>query len=452
MLLVLCVALVTPAAASAHTLLSELLLKAVLSDIVLAPPSGPFTSHEAHFQPVLRPGEVAPGFEVNQLQIPLAINSMIAAQISTIPLGSSSGGFAYTYDSTLGTFSRQSSTFGSAFAERALTAGRGRWNAGINFQRAGYDTLEGKDLRNGDLRVYLVHQDCCGATNTPGSPPDPFFEGDLIGNSLSMKLTSSTFSTFLNYGVTDRFDIGMVVPVVTISMDLDVTARIIRLATESSPGLHAFPGGESERRISEHGRSQGLGDILLRGKYRLLDAAGGGIAAGVDVRVPTGDSEQLLGTGGTQTKLWLIGSMSAARFSPHVNIGYTLSRGGGGEGPIAVTGEASDEVNYAAGFDAAVHERLTLSFDVVGRTVRDLGRLVPVQRQFAFTTQAGAFGFSAFEEFTRRPGDLSLVTGAAGVRFNPRGNLLISAQVLVPMTRSGLRDRFTPILGLDYSF
>ena len=67
--LVVCVALLAPSAASAHTLLSELLLKAVLSEIVLALPTGPFTSHEAHFQPILQPGELAPGFEINQLQI-----------------------------------------------------------------------------------------------------------------------------------------------------------------------------------------------------------------------------------------------------------------------------------------------------------------------------------------------------------------------------------------------
>ena len=450
--LVVCVALFAPSAASAHTLLSELLLKAVLSEIVLAPPTGPFTSHEAHFQPILQPGELAPGFEINQLQIPIGINSIIAAQVSTVPLGSSSGGFAYTYDSALGTFSRQSSTFGSAFAERALTAGRGRFNAGVNYQRAQYDTLEGKNLLNGDLRVYLVHQDCCGQRNTAGTPPDPFFEGDLIGNELSMKITSSTFSAFMNYGVTDSIDVGVLVPVVTMAMNVDVIARIIRLSTESSPGIHVFSDGTSERRISEHGRAQGLGDVVLRGKFRFVNASGGGLAAGVDVRLPTGDAQQLLGTGGTQTKLSLIGSMSAGKFSPHVNVGYTLSAGGGDETGVAATPEVPDEVNYAIGFDAAVHERLTLSFDVVGRTLRDLGRLVPVQRQFPFTTQAGTFGFSSFEEFTRRPGDLSLVTSAAGFRFNPRGNLLISAQVLVPMTRSGLRDKVTPVLGLDYSF
>jgi hypothetical protein len=173
--------LAAPAPAAAHTLVSELLLKALLSDVVLAPPAGPFASHEAHFTPVLRPGEVAPGFELNQLEIPLAINSVIASQLSTVPLGSSSGGFAYTFDPALGTFSRQSSTFGSAFAERALTAGRGRWNLGFNFQRATYDSLEGQRLRDGDIRVYLVHQDCCGTANTPGTPPDPARENAAQG-------------------------------------------------------------------------------------------------------------------------------------------------------------------------------------------------------------------------------------------------------------------------------
>ncbi|HET9266438.1 MAG TPA: transporter [Vicinamibacterales bacterium] len=445
------VLLSAPVPASAHTLLSELLLKILLSDIVLAPPAGPFSSHEAHFQPVIRPGEVAAGFEINQLEVPLAINSIMAAQLATIPLGSSSGGFSYTFDPGLGTFSRQSSTFGSAFVERALTAGRGRWNAGFNFQRATYDTLEGLDLDNGAVRVYLTHQDCCGTPNSPGVPPNPFFEGDVIENRMSLDLTSSTFSAFLNYGITDRLDVGLVVPFVTIDMNASVRATVMRLATASNPAIHQFEGGATEKTFSESSRAQGLGDILLRTKFRFLDAAGGGLAAGVDVRVPTGDSEQLLGTGGAQLKLALIGSMAQGPFSPHVNMGYTFSRGGNDE-PLSVNPNVPDEFSYAAGFDTALHPRLTFAADILGRTLRDLGRLVPTRRQFPFVTQSGEFGTATFEEFTRRPGDLNLLVGVAGIRYNPRGNLLISAQMLVPVTEAGLRDKITPVIGIDYSF
>jgi hypothetical protein len=448
--LVLCVVL-APAPASAHTLLSELLLKILLSDIVLAPPAAPFQSHEAHFRPIVG-GEVASGFQVNQLEVPLAINSIMASQLATIPVGSSSGGFSYKFDSALGSFTRESTSFGSAFVERALTAGRGRWNAGFNFQRATYDTLEGQDLDNGEVRVYLVHQDCCGTPTTPGVPPNPFFEGDIIENRLSLDLTSSIFSAFLNYGISDRLDVGVVVPLVTIDMNATAQATVIRLATGDNPGIHTFEGGASTKTFSESSRAQGLGDILLRGKFRFFDAPGGGLAAGVDVRLPTGDSEQLLGTGGTQVKVAFIGSMGQGPFSPHVNMGYTFSSSSGASEALSVSPNVSDEFNYAAGFDTAVHPRVTVSADVLGRVLRDIGRLVPTARQFPFVTAAGAFGTGTFEEFTRRDGDMNLLVGVLGVRYNPRGNLLISAEVLVPVTKAGLRDKVTPVIGIDYSF
>ena len=263
-------AVLAPSVAQAHTLLSELLLKVLLSDIVLAPPTGPFASHEAHFRPILTDGEVASGFQVNQLEVPLTINSIIAAQLATVPLGSSSGGFSYTFNPALGTFTRQSSTFGSGFAERALTAGRGRFNLGFNFQRATYDTLEGADLHNGDVKVYLVHQDCCAPDNTPGAPPAPFFEGDIIQNTLSLTLTSSTFSAYVNYGVTDRLDVGVVVPAVTIRMKTATHATVLRLATADTPGIHSFPGGGTEETLNDSSSAQGIGDILLRSKLPVL--------------------------------------------------------------------------------------------------------------------------------------------------------------------------------------
>ncbi|HET7618996.1 MAG TPA: hypothetical protein VFK20_10840 [Vicinamibacterales bacterium] len=442
-----------PAPARAHTLLSELIVKMLLSDIVLAPPSGPFQSHEAHFRPILGTGEVASGFDVNQLEIPLAINATIISQLSSVPLGSSSGGFAYSFDPALGTFSRESRSFGSTFAERALTAGRGKWNLGFNFQRATFDTLEGKGLDNGDVRVYLVHQDCCGERSAPGSPPDPFFEGDVIENRLSLRLTSSVFSAYANYGVTDRLDVGLLVPYVTIRMRAQADAHIIRLATSDIPTIHSFDGhGSSEDVITESSSAEGIGDILLRGKLRVFDAAGGGIAAALDLRLPTGDSEQLLGSGGVQTKVSFIGSMAAGPFAPHVNIGYTFSNGHEPAPLPGPTPAVPDEISYIAGFDLVLHDRLTVSADVLGRTLRDIGRLVPVNRQFSFETRDGGFGTATFEEFSRRPGDLNQSLLATGLRFNVRGNLLLSANVLVSMSNAGLRDKITPVIGGDYSF
>jgi hypothetical protein len=267
-----------------------------------------------------------------------------------------------------------------------------------------------------------------------------------------LDLTSSVFSAFVNYGVTDRIDIGVVVPVVTVLMDVTVRARIQRLSTSDVPTIHSFDGqGSTERTITEEQRAQGLGDMVLRGKFRLLPAEGGGLAAGLELRLPTGDSRELLGSGATQVTVSFIGSMGTPQFSPHVNVGYTFSSSQE-RSPLEARPEISDEFRYTVGLDAALVERLTLSLDVLGRSLLDVGRLVPVNRAFSFTDRLGQFGTTTFEEFARRSGSLDLVMGAVGVRFNPRGNFLISAYALVPLTDAGLRDRVTPVVAVDYVF
>ena len=85
----------------------------------------------------------------------------MVVQLSTAPIGSSSGGFSYAFDPTLGTFRRASSSFGPLFAERAATIGRGRFSAGFNYQHSSYDRFEGSNLDDGSIKFYLRHQECC---------------------------------------------------------------------------------------------------------------------------------------------------------------------------------------------------------------------------------------------------------------------------------------------------
>ena len=47
---------------------------------------------------------------------------------------------------------------------------------------------------------------------------------------------------------------------------------------------------------------------------------------------------------------------------------------------------------------------------------------------------------------------LNSVLTSLGVKYNVYGNLLLTANVLFPITKGGLRDKFTPLFGLDYSF
>jgi hypothetical protein len=152
----------------------------------------------------------------------------------------------------------------------------------------------------------------------------------------------------------------------------------------------------------------------------------------------------------------------------HANIGYTLARGDVA-GTVAGLSAASvpDEINYTGGVEFIASPRLTLMGDVVGRTLRGAGHLDLVSKSFEYneatflfaTPGPGCAGFAgwtcrsaSFDEFAPRPGNLTLLLGTGGVKFNPVGNLLISASVLFPLSNAGLRSRVTTVIGLDYAF
>ena len=71
----------------------------------------PAFSHEAHF--VSQP---------NAQALLQQFNQALATQLSTFPIGSSSAGFTYTFDETLGAYNRTAESFGPIYTERPLTA------------------------------------------------------------------------------------------------------------------------------------------------------------------------------------------------------------------------------------------------------------------------------------------------------------------------------------------
>ena len=474
----------TPQSARAQDLpLAQVLPDLILRDIILLPGMlGP--SHVAHFSPL-----------ANDLNNPVVgivdgFNTQMATQFSTFPLGSSSGGMTYVFDEAVGTFRRGSSSFGPSFAERALTIGRGKFSAGFNYQRTSYDTFEGQNLDDGSIKFYLRHQDCCTfnsgrALRIPvllqpnGTRLTLPFEGDIIEAALSLKATTHTTAVFANYGVTERWASGL--PFLRAS-----EAGCTGGSAHRSPGDLRRPGSRPRHVRAGHGNSEygnpdrteivrdaraGMGDIVLRTKYHFLRAAGGGLAGAVDVRLPTGDEHELLGAGGAQAKFMLVASTERGRLGQHVNIGYTAAEGDVAGTLAGLTStELPDEINYSGGIEFVANPRLTLIGDVIGRTLRGTGRLDLVSKTFEYsdpnklpfgaTPQTLAeMGISSFptssvslEEFEPRRGDLTLLLGAGGAKVNVAGNLLVSGNVLFPLTKSGLRSRLTTVVGIDYAF
>ena len=138
------------------------------------------------------------------------IATLASLELSTAPLGSSSGGFTFTFEPTTRSWSRTASTFGPAFSERALTIGRAKVSLGFNVLAATYDHLEGASLDK--FRVTTISGN--------GQPP-VFRLSDLNlypVSDLHLDLSSQTSVLFGSAGLTDRIEVGAAVPIVRVSM------------------------------------------------------------------------------------------------------------------------------------------------------------------------------------------------------------------------------------------
>src|SRR5918993_3275289 len=225
--------LLTPAVAAAQSTTPPPGLAGLLPGLILREVTLPSATHAAHFSPLSTNDQSNPAVEVVE-----SFNKQLVVQLSTVPIGSSSGGFTYTFDPAVGTFRRASRSFGPTFAERALTVGRGRFNAGVNFQHLGYSSFENRQLDDGSIQFYLRHGECC-TTGGPPVPPtfgiipqpngtrlDPFFEGDLVRTSLSLEAVSDSTVFFGNYGVNDRLDVGVAIPLVRVKLEATLDAEL----------------------------------------------------------------------------------------------------------------------------------------------------------------------------------------------------------------------------------
>src|SRR5207302_758110 len=117
----------------------------------------------------------------------------------------------------------------------------------------------------------------------------------------------------------------------------------------------------NERIFTASGSASGIGDVTLRLKGFAKGGRAGSAAFGLDLRLPTGDAMNLLGTGAAGVQPFAILSTTVDRVSPHVNVAYQWN----GSSVLAgnpSTGESAnfpDQAIYAAGIDVAANRRLT---------------------------------------------------------------------------------------------
>jgi hypothetical protein len=337
----------------------------------------------------------------------------------TLPLTAASAGVTFRFDKETHAFERETEVLGQLFLERPRPLGRGRWNLSVSYQWVSLDTADGLELDElADTRLPIIGP-FSGRLQTV-----PRFEIDL---------ETSQVTTSVTWGATDDLDLNLTLPVVY--SEFGLRAMVTDLAT-----------GRSQRdRV--HLTKTGPGDLFLRGKHRLVHGRWGDLAAGLVLRVPTGNEDNFQGTGTWEVSPMLYAATPSLAFEgglrlqAYANAGVDLN---------------ADDVDASpgrigVGLDCAFGERLTLAAAVLGR------------EPFAAIAAPGFFDVTRVDPATGRlvrapilglerdrasAWDLSL-----GGRVNLwRDTVFGFANVLLPLNRDGFRSDVIPLVGVEAAF
>jgi hypothetical protein len=430
--------------------------------------------HQAHFE-----GDFLSSFG--------PINEAVGIQVSQLPIASPSSSITFTYDPALKTFAPSTEeSLGPILGERASTIGRRKLYVAFSFQYFNFNSIDGQNTSH--LPAVLKHQPfpalgptfpsflqaCKNQTGMTGSyAGNPCFVRDFIQTANNFDLTVHQYTLYATYGITRHLDFSVAVPILSVSMKVNADAAIMQ--NSFGPGGSAFhqfnpsvvTGCGStipcfNGTFSSSGSASGIGDVVLRGKYEVYHGEHFGFAAGVDVRLPTGDEQNFLGSGAVGVRPFGVVSYDA-RISPHAEIGYEVNGksilAGDFVGPTATNskGGLPNRFVYIVGVDASIVKRLTGSFDIYGQ------RLYGVPQFFSSSfTDLGKC--SDIDCTTLTPGtthpdagihpnaDYNIINASVGLKYRLFSHLVLTGNVLLKLNDSGLRATAVPLVGLSYSF
>jgi hypothetical protein len=369
------------------------------------------------------------------------ITDALGRNVANMPIGSTSG--SETFRFVGGVPVKTSTSAGPIFAERPQTLGRGRVLTGVNRSGFRFATLRGVDMKNINLTFTHQNVDFPGCATTFGDDCAkygvPVFENDVIAFNLSIDLHVNVTSLYLTYGLTDKIDVGVVMPVVEASFDGSSRAEVRPFG--GTTAAHYFSGTSTSPVLSAerqtHGNATGLGDVALRFKGNFRDTQNSSVAFLVDARLPTGSEKDLLGAGNFSARGMAIIASRFGDFSPHLNVGY-LYRAGDKE---------NDAVVGTAGFDQRLGAGVTLAADVVSELqVGDSKLVLPAIVHYEAPFQR-----------TVNPTEIpdtrdDVINGSFGFKVSAAKNTTAVVNTLFPLNRGGLRSNLIYTVGLEYSF
>lgn len=460
----------------------------------------PFGGHPIHFS--------------NEFAVTLQpLTTEIGRETNLLPLASPSSGVILVYDPSLKTLVTGTDSLGPILGERAETVGRHHLFVGFSYQFFNFDQLDGVNLNNfpavfrhTDDKFDAFPDSCSVNGNSLGTCG---FVRDRIETVNSVNLKINQYTSYITFGLTRRMDVSMVIPIENVRMSVFSQDTIVPGTSGDTPvnpgspnatvknqnltgtngapyffhlfhdcpntspatgvsGLapnclqHTFPDAAfTGNGSSPKNTATGIGDVVARVKWNAWEGERAGFAAGIDIRFPTGDALNYLGSGAYGFKPFAVFSYRA-RVSPHVLVGYEWNTDSIIAGNLVTGGSGSipNDFVYTVGFDARVANWLTADFDIVGERVFGSQTVAVTPQPFLANCGSCATDPSPATETRNTLTSISNVSynitnASLGIKARPFGHLsrlVLTANVLLRLDDGGLRSKPVPLVGLGYTF
>ena len=413
---------------------------ALTSEAVKDPDSGDIIFEQFELNDAFRLGAEEIGFV-----LPPNLNRLIANNVSSFPLSSTSAGINYVFKPGTSEPIRTADSYGPIFAETGRTLGKGKVNFGMNYNFLNLNKIRG--IKTKDIRFTFVHRD----VGKPGLG-DSEIEGDLVDVFLDMNTAANIFAFYTTVGITDNLDIGVALPIINLTIsgeaEASVQSNTFLIFGQAAYHFGGESGGFDDPFLTFYqpysASAFGIGDLALRLKYALPNDSGVDVAALIDARLPTGNKHNFMSTGKTNIRLIGIVSKKFGDFTPHLNAGYDYRRGY----------SDSNEAEFAIGFDQKLVKGLTFALDFLGEI--DLikkdalifdyysGQIVisDLIRQEDDSGNAIIGTRVRIIEQTNIPSrdNDNVLSTAVGFRYAPSPKFVLLGNVLLPLNDGGLRS------------
>jgi Putative MetA-pathway of phenol degradation len=358
---------------------------------------------------------IPPGFS--------ALSAGLGSQVGDVPTPSPASGFLYSVGS--GGLSGVKD-LGPIFSEPSATVGRHKFYLEFTYQHFEFDQIDAVPLRQ--IPLQISSRECGVQSPPPGCSA-------FIETQSRLDLRMNQFTSYATFGLTSSVDVSVVLPILSVAMGMQSRCSVCFQQQPSGSVLVFTPSTAT-------GSASGIGDVSFRVKAAVLRGERAGLAVGVDVRTPTGDEQNFLGSGAVGVRPFAAFGYRTRHVTSHANIGYQAN----GDSVLAsldgnTPRQLPNSLTYNVGIDLRFVRHISVTGDLLGQTFFDAERVL-----------LGVRAPLNHPDIARTTDTLNTKSFAAGLKINPVGNLLIIVNVLVKLDDAGLQYKPAPMVGISYTF